>query len=175
MMRTATYALRILFHKLPPLSTVFPAHVYRFCRLRPSPSLTIAGRMASWTRGRFGAAVALAVLPSSVLTITLLRRWNGARHLVPLLDLINCAEGPDPSRVHSTALDDSVRCTAPLALQHGTHWAQRIRHRAPTPSREQRGTSRRARSCSRITGSPTTYTLSTMASPLCQTLTTVPK
>jgi hypothetical protein len=31
--------------------------------------------------------------------------WGGKRHLVPLLDLINCAEGPDPSRVHATRLD----------------------------------------------------------------------
>ena len=35
--------------------------------------------------------------------------WNGERHLVPMLDLINCAEGPDKDRVHSTVLDDSVR------------------------------------------------------------------
>jgi hypothetical protein len=35
--------------------------------------------------------------------------WNGERHLVPLLDLINCAEGPNPSRVHATALDSSGR------------------------------------------------------------------
>ena len=33
--------------------------------------------------------------------------WNGQRHLVPMLDLVNCAEGPDPSRVHATTMDDS--------------------------------------------------------------------
>jgi hypothetical protein len=31
--------------------------------------------------------------------------WGGARHLVPLLDLINCAEGPRAARVHATRLD----------------------------------------------------------------------
>ena len=31
--------------------------------------------------------------------------WNGEGHLTPMLDLINCMEGPDPSRVHSTRLD----------------------------------------------------------------------
>jgi protein-histidine N-methyltransferase len=31
--------------------------------------------------------------------------WDGARHLVPMLDLINCREGADPARVHSTRLD----------------------------------------------------------------------
>jgi histone-lysine N-methyltransferase SETD3 len=35
--------------------------------------------------------------------------WDGKRHLVPMLDFINCAEGPNPSKVHSTALDDSGR------------------------------------------------------------------
>ena len=30
--------------------------------------------------------------------------WGGKRHLVPLLDLINCLEGPDPNRVHATKL-----------------------------------------------------------------------
>ena len=38
--------------------------------------------------------------------------WNGERHLVPLLDLINCIEGPDPSRVHSTKLDAAVSATS---------------------------------------------------------------
>lgn len=33
--------------------------------------------------------------------------WNGKRHLVPLLDLINCSPGPDPSRVHATRLDST--------------------------------------------------------------------
>ena len=28
--------------------------------------------------------------------------WSGERHLVPLLDLINCGEGPRPDRVHAT-------------------------------------------------------------------------
>jgi hypothetical protein len=35
--------------------------------------------------------------------------WDGKRHLVPMLDFINCAEGPEPSKVHSTALDESGR------------------------------------------------------------------
>ena len=34
--------------------------------------------------------------------------WGNGRHLVPLLDLINCnEEGPDPKRVHATRLDAS--------------------------------------------------------------------
>lgn len=33
--------------------------------------------------------------------------WDGARHLVPMLDLINCKELTDVNRVHSTFLDDS--------------------------------------------------------------------
>eukprot|EP00945_MAST-04E_sp_MAST-4E-sp1_P002179 g2179.t1 len=35
--------------------------------------------------------------------------WNGEGHLTPMLDLINCMEGPDPSRVHSTRLDGRGR------------------------------------------------------------------
>ena len=31
--------------------------------------------------------------------------WNGQRHLVPMLDFVNCGEGPNPQRVHSTFLD----------------------------------------------------------------------
>ena len=31
--------------------------------------------------------------------------WGGTRHLVPLLDLINCNQGPNPRRVHKTDLD----------------------------------------------------------------------
>ena len=43
--------------------------------------------------------------------------WSGQRHLVPLLDLINCAEGPtNPSRVHATKLDSTVRTNAPVVL-----------------------------------------------------------
>ena len=30
--------------------------------------------------------------------------WNNKRHLVPMLDLVNCAEGPDAGRVHATRL-----------------------------------------------------------------------
>lgn len=34
--------------------------------------------------------------------------WGSGRHLVPLLDLVNCdEEGPDPSRVHATTLDNN--------------------------------------------------------------------
>lgn len=35
--------------------------------------------------------------------------WNGRRHLVPMLDFINCKEGRDPSAVHSTVLDEEGR------------------------------------------------------------------
>jgi hypothetical protein len=36
--------------------------------------------------------------------------WNGQRHLVPMLDFINCKEGKeDRNRLHSTILDDSKR------------------------------------------------------------------
>jgi hypothetical protein len=42
--------------------------------------------------------------------------WNGARHLVPLLDLINCKEGPDnPERVHATRLDSTGQNADTLA------------------------------------------------------------
>ena len=32
--------------------------------------------------------------------------WSGERHLVPLLDLVNCAEGPPSHQVHSTTLSE---------------------------------------------------------------------
>jgi hypothetical protein len=35
--------------------------------------------------------------------------WNGEGQLVPMLDLVNCAEGPDPTRVHSTWLDSTKK------------------------------------------------------------------
>lgn len=35
--------------------------------------------------------------------------WDGRRHLVPMLDFVNCKEGPAGSAVHSTALDGSRR------------------------------------------------------------------
>lgn len=38
--------------------------------------------------------------------------WDGARHLVPMLDLVNTAEGPDTARLHSTALDTDTRSFA---------------------------------------------------------------
>ena len=38
--------------------------------------------------------------------------WNGEGSLVPLLDLVNCAEGPDPTRVHSTWLDEETQSYA---------------------------------------------------------------
>ena len=31
--------------------------------------------------------------------------WDGLRHLVPMLDFINCAEGPDPTIIHSTKVE----------------------------------------------------------------------
>ena len=34
--------------------------------------------------------------------------WGGKRHLVPMLDFINCMEGPDPTKVHSTVLQESM-------------------------------------------------------------------
>ena len=34
--------------------------------------------------------------------------WGGKRHLVPMLDFINCMEGPDPTKVHSTLLQESM-------------------------------------------------------------------
>jgi histone-lysine N-methyltransferase SETD3 len=33
--------------------------------------------------------------------------WAGKRNLVPLLDLINCQDGPPGSTVHSTDLDET--------------------------------------------------------------------
>lgn len=33
--------------------------------------------------------------------------WNGERHLVPLLDFVNCGIGPQEYQVHSTALDSA--------------------------------------------------------------------
>eukprot|EP00742_Colponemidia_sp_Colp-10_P004263 GILJ01004548.1.p1 GENE.GILJ01004548.1~~GILJ01004548.1.p1 ORF type:complete len:447 (-),score=75.82 GILJ01004548.1:54-1394(-) len=33
---------------------------------------------------------------------------NGRRHLIPLLDMINCMEGPDPTRVHFTRRNDTA-------------------------------------------------------------------
>ena len=41
--------------------------------------------------------------------------WNNERHLVPMLDLVNCQEGPDPSRVHATRLDKSGKNAVTLA------------------------------------------------------------
>lgn len=41
--------------------------------------------------------------------------WNGSRNLVPLLDLINCKEGPPGSTIHSTRLDESGKNAVTLA------------------------------------------------------------
>jgi hypothetical protein len=38
--------------------------------------------------------------------------WNGEGNLVPMLDLVNCAEGPDATRVHSTWLDKETQSYA---------------------------------------------------------------
>ena len=49
------------------------------------------------------------------------RRWNGERHLVPLLDLINCQD-LTPSRVHRTDYDGALRAAvtrAPRAWAEG--------------------------------------------------------
>lgn len=43
--------------------------------------------------------------------------WDGQRHLVPMLDLINCVEGPNPERVHSTKLDSTVSVLVGLPLR----------------------------------------------------------
>mmetsp|Transcript_21116 Transcript_21116/g.44014 ORF Transcript_21116/g.44014 Transcript_21116/m.44014 type:complete len:898 (+) Transcript_21116:1-2694(+) len=41
--------------------------------------------------------------------------WSGARHLVPLLDLINCQQLPKGSTVHATALDSQKKNAVTLA------------------------------------------------------------
>jgi histone-lysine N-methyltransferase SETD3 len=41
--------------------------------------------------------------------------WGGERHLVPLLDFVNCAQGPSAHVVHSTALDESEKFAVTLA------------------------------------------------------------
>lgn len=46
------------------------------------------------------------------------RRWHGQRHLVPLLDLINCKEGPDPKRIHSTDWDRNTQSAVTRAGWH---------------------------------------------------------
>jgi len=49
--------------------------------------------------------------------------WGGGRHLTPMLDMINCMEGPsNPERVHSTRLDakgTSAVTLAPWAVPKG--------------------------------------------------------
>jgi histone-lysine N-methyltransferase SETD3 len=46
--------------------------------------------------------------------------WEGQRHLVPMLDFINCAEGPDASRLHSTKQEGDLAVTlAPWAFEAG--------------------------------------------------------
>ena len=48
--------------------------------------------------------------------------WSGKRHLVPLLDLINCQEGPPGSTVHATKLDttgDNAVTLAPWDFPEG--------------------------------------------------------
>lgn len=48
--------------------------------------------------------------------------WGGGRHLVPMLDLLNCVEGPDPARIHSTKLDaqgSNAVTLAPWSLKAG--------------------------------------------------------
>lgn len=37
--------------------------------------------------------------------------WNGQGHLVPLLDLVNCVEGPDPNRIHKTTPGGGLAAT----------------------------------------------------------------
>ena len=48
--------------------------------------------------------------------------WSGMRHLVPLLDLINCQEGPAGSTVHATNLDsggENAVTLAPWSFKEG--------------------------------------------------------
>jgi hypothetical protein len=47
--------------------------------------------------------------------------WNGQRHLVPLLDLVNCAPGLTPDRVHATVADndDNAVTKADRAFEKG--------------------------------------------------------
>ena len=48
--------------------------------------------------------------------VSLTARWDRSRHLVPMLDLINCAEGPNPKRVHSTVMDSAVSIPGVVAF-----------------------------------------------------------
>ena len=89
-------------------------------RLKPSFIATVAEAHRNRTEGTYGHIKKVkeisAFFPENVLTFenyqwaaaVLDSRsiwWEGVRHLVPMLDFINCAEGPDPSRVHSTKLE----------------------------------------------------------------------
>jgi histone-lysine N-methyltransferase SETD3 len=48
--------------------------------------------------------------------------WGQGRHLVPLLDMINCMEGPNPKRLHKTDMDASgknAETKAPWGFKKG--------------------------------------------------------
>ena len=48
--------------------------------------------------------------------------WSGKRHLVPMLDFINCIQGPKESTVHTTSLDDTGKYAltkAPWSFKQG--------------------------------------------------------
>ena len=46
--------------------------------------------------------------------------WNGRRNLVPVLDLINCQEGPDPDQIHKTEwINDTALTRAPWTVERG--------------------------------------------------------
>ncbi|CAM9487402.1 unnamed protein product [Chrysoparadoxa australica] len=49
--------------------------------------------------------------------------WNGKRHLVPMLDLVNCGEGPAGSRVHSTTWNEGSGTDANGAAETRAAWA----------------------------------------------------
>ena len=44
--------------------------------------------------------------------------WKSRRNLVPVLDLINCQEGPDPSQIHKTEwINDTAITRSPWTFQ----------------------------------------------------------
>lgn len=94
-------------------------------RLAPSHLLPEVVRYRSRVHNRFNSLIEISIItdffPAGIFTwesylwatVILDSRsiwWNGKRHLVPMLDFINCAENPaDGKRVHSTRLDESEK------------------------------------------------------------------
>ena len=63
--------------------------------------------------------------------------WSGKRHLVPLLDLINCQQGPEGSTVHATNLDssgDNAVTLAPWSFKEGEQGKERSEEGAQRPT-----------------------------------------